>query len=153
MFYKQKVVIKNIEYLNVVSAFQNLKFIKFLIKWQPVKIVKWDGIYNNDKAHFKFWFFYWHDFKVKHNLYKFNKNQLSFEDQGVKLPLGLKSWNHQHIVDKQDNCVIIRDRITFSHHYYFMSLILYPMLVFPILIRKFLYKKYFKKENYVYSNC
>ena len=50
MFYKQKVVIKNIEYVNVVSAFQNLKFIKFLIKWQPVKIVKWDGIYNNDMS-------------------------------------------------------------------------------------------------------
>ncbi len=153
MIYKQKVTIKNVQYLEVVSEFQNLKFIKFLIKWQPVKIIKWNGIYNNDKAHFKFWFLKWHNFKVVHQLYNFNEDQLSFEDKGTKLPLGLKSWNHKHKVVRAVNSVIITDNISFSHNYYFMGFILYPILIFPILLRRLLYKKYFRRKKYVYSNC
>tara|TARA_B100000902_G_scaffold353499_1_gene364981 strand:+ start:272 stop:733 length:462 start_codon:yes stop_codon:yes gene_type:complete len=152
MLYKQTVILRKIDYVDVVSAFQNLEFVKFLIKWQPVKIVNWDGIYNGDIAHFKFWFFSWHNFEVKHHLYQFNKNQLSFEDKGINLPLGIKSWNHQHIVIKEDDGIIIKDHINFSHHYYLMGLMLYPLLVFPIFVRKILYKKYFRRRKNVYTD-
>ena len=143
MIYYQKVKIKNTSFHNVVSSFHNLNFVKFLIICQPVKIIAWDGINNNDRAHFMFWFLGWKDFKVVHDNYQKPTNILfSFVDKGEILPLGLKYWKHKHSVLYENDEVFIIDDVNFEHKNIFFFF-LYPILVAPIFIRKILYRLYF----------
>ena len=48
MRYHQKVKIDNINFEEVKLAFHDFKFIKYLTKFQPVQILKWDGIKDAD---------------------------------------------------------------------------------------------------------
>ena len=146
MLYKQTVKIKNGNIDKIIDSFHRKDFIKFLISFQPVKIIKWNGIENNLKAHLKFWLFKWHSFIVIHKNYKRTENLLSFVDKGVTLPLGITEWNHLHQVKYSNNKIIISDNIEFKHRFYIFELILYPILISPIIMRKFLYKIYFKKN-------
>jgi len=145
MKYKQTVEIDNICFEKATNEFKNINFVKFLTKLQPIKIINWEGIKNNDEAFFKLWFFGWKNFKVKHINYKFNDKELTFIDYGTELPFGLKSWEHQHTLKNSSNGIIIIDSLKIKHSKNFIGIILYPMLVFPIILRKILYKIYFRK--------
>ena len=57
MNYKQTVIIKNVSLSQANKTFNDIKFLKYLITLQPVKIIRWDGTYDGAKAHMKFWFF------------------------------------------------------------------------------------------------
>jgi len=146
MIYKQVVAI-NSDFNFVKSSFRELNFLKHLIKWQPVKLVRWDGIENGDIAHLKIWFFGWKDFIVKHQFNKENDFILDFTDLNVKLPLGLIFWNHNHKVSNSNNNIIITDHIKFKHKYKVVEFLLYLPMIFPILMRKISYKSYFKKNK------
>ena len=143
MFYNQKVKIKNTTFNKVVDSFHDLDFVKFLITLQPVRIIKWAGILDGDRAHFMFWFFGWKDFKVVHKNYtKATKNFFCFTDYGQVLPLGLIYWKHDHTVLCEDNEVYILDQVEYKHKN-FLGFVLYPFLIAPIFIIKILYKLYF----------
>ena len=146
MLYKQTVKIKNRNIEKIIDSFHSKDFIKFLISYQPVKIIKWNGIENNLEAHLKFWLFKWHSFIVIHKNYKRTNNFLSFIDKGITLPLGITEWNHLHEVKFSNNKIIIKDNIEFKHRFYIFEFVLYPILIIPIIMRKFLYKIYFKKN-------
>ena len=47
MKYTQNVILNN-DFSIVKNSFQDIKFLQYLIKWQPVKLISWDGIKNND---------------------------------------------------------------------------------------------------------
>ena len=143
MYYKQNVIIKNKDINSIKSAFHSIDIIIFLTKYQPIKIIHWDGIKNNDTASLKFWFFKWHIITVKHNHYKNINNLLRFVDEGVTLPLGITNWSHEHKIIKTGDNVTISDILIFNHNNYILGLILYPILIFPIFIRRVLYKFYF----------
>ena len=147
MNYNQTVKIKNINFQKVSTAFHSIKLVKFLTNLQPVKIIEWSGIENQKTAYFKLWLFGWKTFKVKHQEYKLNDNELSFIDKGIVLPLGIKSWEHTHIVEGVGENTIIRDLVYFSHTNILMEYLLFPILMFPIIIRKLFYKIYFSKNN------
>tara|TARA_Y100000590_G_scaffold460227_1_gene619102 strand:- start:455 stop:895 length:441 start_codon:yes stop_codon:yes gene_type:complete len=144
MKYKQTVEIENICFEKATNEFKNINFVKFLTKLQPIKIINWEGIKNNDEAFFKLWFFGWKNFKVKHINYKFNDKELTFIDYGTELPFGLKSWEHKHILENSRNGIRIIDSLKINHGKKIIGLILYPILIFPIVTRKILYKIYFK---------
>tara|TARA_B110000263_G_scaffold119534_1_gene104065 strand:+ start:1141 stop:1581 length:441 start_codon:yes stop_codon:yes gene_type:complete len=146
MQYNQKVRIKNTKFKNVSIAFHSIKLVKFLTNFQPVKIIEWSGIQNQKIAYFKLWLFGWKTFKVKHQEYKLNDNELSFIDKGVVLPLGIKSWEHKHIIKRDGNNTIIKDLVYFSHSNFYIGYLLFPILMFPIIIRILLYKIYFFKK-------
>ena len=145
MQYSQKVKIKNVDFRIVSQSFHSIDLVRFLTNFQPVKIIKWSGIKNGKIAHFKLWFWGWRNFKVKHEGYNLSKKQLIFIDKGFDLPLGIKSWEHKHIVeyDKDDTRII--DLVYFSHRNSYICYLLFPLLVFPIFIRKLLYKSFFKR--------
>lgn len=147
MQYTQTVIINDIEFSKVISHFQNINFVKFLISFQPVRLIKWDGIMNNNKAHFQFWLFFWHDFEVKHSLINLSDSELIFKDIGTKLPLGLIFWEHTHTIIQGNNSVCIKDDIKLNHNNMLLGFLLYPILVAPIFIRKILYKLYFNKRR------
>ena len=143
MEYNQKVLIKNQPTDKIIKAFHDMKFVKFLMLLQPIKIINWDGIENKKKAAFYLWFFGWKKFEVEHSNYTISKDQLSFIDEGLNLPLGIKSWHHEHIVKKHNKGTLIIDKLNFNHSQKLIGFLIYPLLTFPILIRRVLYKIYF----------
>ena len=146
MKYYQTVKLSKVDFNIVNKAFNDINFVKFLTSFQPVKIINWSGIENNKMAFFKLWFLGWNNFKVKHSNYIKNKNELSFIDEGIELPLGLKSWHHKHIVEKKGNGAIIIDSLTIEHTNRLIGYVLFPMFISPIIIRKILYRIYFFKK-------
>ena len=54
MNYKQTVIIKNVSLSQANKTFNDIKFLKYLITLQPVKIIRWDGTYDGAKAHMNF---------------------------------------------------------------------------------------------------
>ena len=49
MRYNQIVSLKNINFKIVSKSFREIKFVNFLISFQPVKIISWEGVENNKK--------------------------------------------------------------------------------------------------------
>ena len=147
MRYYQKVKIRNVDFKIVTKAFHSIELVKFLTNFQPVKIISWKGIGDGEIAHFKLWLFGWKNFKVKHEGYKVNKDKLFFIDKGIQLPLGIKHWEHTHIVEYDKKNTIINDIVYFSHSNIYIGYLLFPILMFPIIIRKLLYKIYFLKNS------
>ena len=109
MKYSHKVRIKYVDFDDVKLAFHQYSFISFLTRFQPVKILSWDGIESGKKAKFKFWFFGWKNLTVCHEKYINTNSKLSFYDKGVALPMGIKFWNHFHSVSQSGDEVYIED--------------------------------------------
>ena len=48
---------------------------------------------------------------VVHENYSVSQENLSFDDKGLVLPFGLKSWRHQHIVQPHKSGALIIDKV------------------------------------------
>ena len=42
--FKQEVLIKNVPIKKVIESFHDKDFVKYLIKFQPVEMISWNGI-------------------------------------------------------------------------------------------------------------
>ena len=71
-----------------------------------------------------------------------------FIDQGVKMPFGLRYWQHKHRVKKINDvsCEII-DEISFDTRNEFLNYLLFPFLWGMIFYRKPFYQKYLSLVN------
>ena len=71
-----------------------------------------------------------------------------FIDRGVRMPFGLKFWQHKHRVKKMDDqqCEII-DEISFDTLNPFLNYLLFPFLWGMIFYRKPFYQKYLSLVN------
>ena len=143
MVYEQQVILKDVKVSDVIRSFHDRKFVDFLTALQPVNILKWDGIESGKVASFSFWFFGWKIMKVVHEGYEAKDTYLHFIDKGLKLPFGLDSWNHQHVVEVKDDNVIIRDRVRMRSGSRAKLFLIFPIMSLPILIRKITYKIWF----------
>ena len=143
MSFQQQVFLKNINPFDVIRAFHDLRFVEFLTAIQPVRINFWEGIDNNKKASFSFWFFGWKSINVVHENYHISKDHLSFEDRGTELPFGLNLWQHQHTVKPYDNGTVIVDTVLMDDSTPIKKFWIYPIMIFPILIRRVTYKIWF----------
>lgn len=143
MLFEQRVKLKNINPAIVIKSFHDFNFIKFLIKMQPVRIEYWNGINNNEKAAFKFWFFGWRDFKVIHKNYTKDLNYLHFEDVGIEFPFGISYWHHHHTIISHKNGTMIIDKIHFDFDNFQKKILFYPVVLFPVIIRKLTYRFWF----------
>ena len=144
--YKQKIFLKKIKPSKVIESFHDENFVKFLINYQPVKIIEWNGIKNGDKADFEFWFFGWRKMNVIHRNYILKINHLSFEDHGIVLPFGLKNWKHRHVVEKVNKGTLITDIVSFDISG-FTNVFIIPIMLFPIVLRRITYKIWFYYIN------
>ena len=142
MKYRQSVIVKNVTLQKANETFNDIKFLKYLIALQPVKIINWDGTYDGAEAHMKFWFFGWKDFKVTHGENRSEKNLFSFKDIGSVLPFGLSKWEHTHIVLKKENNVEIVDELNFKGPNSLIMFFVAPVLIFPIFLRRVLSVSY-----------
>ncbi len=144
--FKQEVLIKKVLPSEVIKSFHSKNFVQFLIKFQPVKIIAWEGIKSGKLAKFKFWFFGWRKMNVIHKNYILKSDHLSFEDHGNLLPFGLKAWKHRHIVKKVNGGTLITDLIFFDDKG-LKNIIIKPIMLFPIALRKITYKIWFYYIN------
>jgi len=141
--FQQQVLLKNINPFDVIRSFHDLKFVEFLIAGQPIRINLWEGIDNNKKASFSFWFFGWKTMNVVHENYLIGKDHLYFEDRGTELPFGLNLWQHKHTVKPYDNGTVIVDTVLMDDSTPIKKFWIYPIMIFPILIRRVTYKIWF----------
>ena len=128
MNYKQTVIIKNVSLSQANKTFNDIKFLKYLITLQPVKIIRWDGTYDGAKAHMKFWFFGWKDFVVTHAENKQSDSSFSFKDLGTVLPFGLTKWEHTHEIVREGEDIKIVDDIHFIGANRFIMFFVSPIL-------------------------
>tara|TARA_B100001250_G_scaffold409200_1_gene433071 strand:- start:355 stop:822 length:468 start_codon:yes stop_codon:yes gene_type:complete len=149
--FKQEVLIKEVLPSEVIESFHNKDFVTFLIKFQPVKIMAWDGIKSGKLAEFKFWFFGWKKMNVIHKNYVLKSNHLSFEDHGSLLPFGLKNWKHKHIVEKVNEGTLITDLVSFNGGG-IAKIFIKPIMLFPIALRRITYKIWFYYFNKTKGN-
>jgi hypothetical protein len=145
--FQQQVLLKNINPFDVIRSFHDLKFVEFLIAGQPIRINLWEGIDNNKKASFSFWFFGWKTMNVVHEKYLIGKDHLYFEDRGTELPFGLNLWQHKHTVKPYDNGTVIVDTVLMDDSTPIKKFLIYPIMIFPILIRRVTYKIWFYYLN------
>ena len=147
MSFQQQVLLKNINPFDVIRSFHDLRFVEFLIAGQPIRINLWEGIDNNKKALFSFWFFGWKTMNVVHEKYLIGKDHLYFEDRGTELPFGLNLWQHKHTVKPYDNGTVIVDTVLMDDSTPIKMFWIYPIMIFPILIRRVTYKIWFYYLN------
>ncbi len=143
MFFKQKVILKNIDITDVIQSFHDRRFVDFLTALQPVQIKNWNGIENNKKAAFSFWFFGWKDIKVVHKNYEVSGTHLHFEDKGLELPFELLEWHHHHIVQSYKDGAMIIDKVQMNSNRSIGKFFIYGIMLFPILIRRITYRIWF----------
>ena len=143
MLFEQKVILKGTDPVDVIKSFHDRKFVEFLITLQPVKILSWEGINNNMKASFSFWFFGWKHIEVEHKNYNVSKKYLHFEDHGIVLPFGLSSWNHHHIIEPHANGTSIIDKVEMDSQSSGLRYFIFPIMIFPVFIRRLTYKIWF----------
>ena len=142
MRYKQSVIVKNVSLFDAKKVFCDIDFLRYLISFQPVKVIQWDGTFDGAFAHMRFWFFGWKDFMVMHSNNTSDKVSFSFKDMGSVLPFGLTKWEHTHEVLEDGGNIRIVDNIEFSSKSNFLNYLIFPILIAPIFIRKILYKTY-----------
>ena len=142
MRYRQVVLIRDVSLKKANETFKDIKFLKYLIALQPVKVMRWDGTYDGAIAHMKFWFFGWKDFIVSHGDNKHDETSFSFKDTGTNLPFGLTLWEHVHKVVDIDGDIKIIDEIYFLGKNKIVMFFVAPILILPIFLRKVLYRTY-----------
>ena len=142
MRYKQSVLVKNVSLTEAKKVFNDITFLKYLISFQPVKVIQWDGTFDGAFAHMRFWFFGWKDFMVMHSQNTSDEQSFSFKDIGSVLPFGLTKWEHAHRVIKDGRNIRIIDDIEFASNSSSLNYLIFPILIAPIFIRKILYKTY-----------
>ncbi len=108
----------------------------------PVSINRFDGCQKGDlvQLEIKLGFFslFW-DSEITEDYQGADK--IYFIDEGRRIPLGIKQWKHEHILEKinaEETMVI--DQITYSTSSKFLDILLYPLLWGMIIYRKPLYK-------------
>lgn len=133
----------NGNYKQVMERFDHDLFIALAPKFPKVELIQYDGSTTGDKVHIQFLFpkMDWISI-ITHD--EINDKRAMFTDEGTTLPIGLKTWKHDHIVEKlDDNHSIIIDRINFSSYNTLFTFFMYPILYFSFIQRKPIYKSYF----------
>jgi len=110
------------------------------------RLVRYDGSDPGNIVHIRFLLPWRSDWISKIISSKRSNVAFEFVDIGEKLPFGLKTWKHHHIVKKlTENQTQIIDDMHFSTCCKLFDLVVYPMLFLAFYPRKKQYKKYFEK--------
>jgi len=132
------------DYQSVFAAFDQ-KLFEFLLPPKAMaSLVQFGGSRKGDIVHIQFSLPYKAEWisEITHD--ECNDTACMFIDEGKKLPFGLKTWKHRHIVKKDgDHCLIIDD-ISFSYANKFLDALFFPLLYLSFLPRKKQYQQYFE---------
>ena len=128
--------------LEQVFSLFNKDMFYYLTKKAPVKPVRYDGDEIGDEIHLDM-LFPWKDKWISVITEREIGDQESyFVDEGKKLPFGIKSWKHKHIVRKAEGGIEIVDDITFSAGNKVLDIFWYISFLPQFLARRPQYKTF-----------
>lgn len=131
-------------YTQVFAGFDQNLFIKLAPPFPPVKLLRFDGCKVDDRVALRLNFiFFKQTWESLITDYQENQQEISFVDEGVKLPFFLKYWKHHHRVIKQGQHTSIVDDISFKTPFFLLDYLMYPVLYLQFLYRKPIYRKTF----------
>ncbi|MEM8891373.1 MAG: hypothetical protein AAGD28_25570 [Bacteroidota bacterium] len=135
-------------YVDVLRAFDRDLFEALAPPLVNVQLLRFDGSSKGDLVHLKLRILgiFKQEWLVKITDEQVQNKMAWFTDEGRKLPSVLKSWEHNHIVEKDGENSIIVDDIHFIPSSPIMGALLYPGLYLQFLWRKPIYKRYFAKK-------
>jgi ligand-binding SRPBCC domain-containing protein len=145
-----KIILKtkvNQEFNRVADNFDRNLF-EFLLPPRVIaRLVRYDESAPGSVVHIRFKFPWSSDWISKIISERRNAGMYEFVDVGEKLPFGLKSWKHRHIVKKADkkNTLIV-DEMQFSTGLKLIDFLAYPVLFLAFSPRKKQYKRYFERK-------
>lgn len=73
-----------------------------------------------------------------------NEKRNYFVDEGVRLPGILKTWRHEHIIEKEGDGAKIIDLVTYTSPFFLLDWLMYPFLYLQFAYRRPIYRKFFK---------
>ena len=131
-------------YKKVFEGFDQNLFIKLAPPFPPVKLLRFDGCKVDDRVALRLNFIFFK--QIWESLitdYQNNEQEISFMDEGVKLPFFLKYWKHHHRIIKEGEQTQIVDDISFKTPFFLFDYLMYPALYLQFLYRKPIYRKIF----------
>lgn len=133
-------------YRQVFAGFNQHLFVKLAPPFPPVKLLRFDGCQVNDRVELRLHFiFFRQTWESLITDYQDNDKEISFVDEGIRLPFFLKYWRHHHRIVKDDSQTIIIDDIDFKTPFLLLNYLMYPILYWQFLYRKPVYKRFFGK--------
>lgn len=136
-------------YVDVLAGFDRELFEALAPPLININLIRFDGSKKGDTVHLKLKILgiFKQEWIVKITDDQVQKKMAWFTDEGRKLPPSIKSWEHNHIVEKDGENSIIVDDIHFIPSSPLMGAFLYPGLYLQFLWRKPIYKRYFAKKH------
>lgn len=108
---------------------------------EKVKVISY-GTENNDKLNFQIlkpFKFNWEGIIL--NAHK-TEHSFIYTDKLLNGALGLKKWEHTHIIKKEEDFCTLTDQLDYQHKFVLMTWLFYPIFYFQFRSRKKIYKKY-----------
>lgn len=112
----------------------------------PVRLLRFDGSREGDVVEIGFPFgLKWRSLIVEDGA---SNAEMYFVDEGVELPFPLKSWRHQHRIQKiEDGRSRIVDHIEYSTGSGILDRLIYPAMYAQFAYRKPIYRRWFSRKT------
>jgi ligand-binding SRPBCC domain-containing protein len=131
----------------VVGHFDKQLFEFLLPPNYVAQLIRYDGSASGSIVHIRFKLPWSSDWISEIISEKREEGIYQFVDIGKKLPFGLNSWEHHHIVKKlTESKTLIVDEMHFSTHVKLLDFIFFPFLFLAFYPRKKQYKRYFEQK-------
>jgi ligand-binding SRPBCC domain-containing protein len=132
---------------HVWAGFNRTLFERLNPPFPPVKVVRFDGCLPGDLVQVRLNFFLFRqDWISLITSQETTDDEISFVDQGTKLPFFLAYWHHHHRLRRTpDNRTIIIDDITFRTPFRFTDYLIYPIMWLQFAFRRPIYRRFFSK--------
>ena len=135
----------NSSMFKVKEGFTANLFVQLSPPFPSVELIQFDGCKMEDIVHVRLNFFLFkQDWISKITEATETSNAWRFIDKGTKLPFFLKTWAHQHVIEKAgETQSVIVDQITYSTGTLVTDCLLYPILYFQFWYRRPIYRRVF----------
>lgn len=128
------------------NGFTKELFERLAPPFPPFELQKFDGCKTGDEVHLQLNFLLfkqqWNSRIIDHGE---DSQKTYFVDSGTKLPFFLSFWEHHHIIEQNNQDVIIIDDIRFKIKPLILTPFILPGLFLVFLYRKPVYKKVFSR--------
>ncbi len=143
-----KTKVRNTNHKVVMNGFTRELFERLAPPFPPFVLQKFDGCKTGDDVNLELNFLFfkqqWNSRIIDHGE---DSQKTYFVDSGTKLPFFLSFWEHHHIIEQNNQDVIIIDDIRFRIKPWILIPFVMPGLLLVFLYRKPVYKKVFSKQN------
>lgn len=112
-----------------------------------VRVLRFDGCLLRDEVHLQLCFlgFFRQNWVSIITQKEANPDEINFTDTGRTLPFFLRSWKHQHILQRTaQNQTLITDQVNFEAATWLPNWLLWPALYLQFSFRKPIYRRVFR---------